>query len=572
MQLACQQVLTVVQDLVRAGQPGIKVTGIMLLVLAYQVQHHNNVGRNKMALQDNRRLARAIGSPGKLGGGLQSRLGSGLNNRNSSLNNSTFGNTGGLGQNDTTAENDNQGFASYSPSNGLQDIAQDTLSRGAGALRSISPSTEIGQPDSNLIEQRMHGGPMKGKQTYLVGEKGVEAKVDKNGSKAVGTNGPELIQPTDDGVIIPNHVLAKLDEQTLNALGIAPRVNGGLIERAGTFLGEQAAQRRLEEPRSMGDFAQPIDNAVEQQGTKFSMGDFGTPAPSTSRKAGGRLPAQSNNTSLLHPNAIALQRQLASGKQIPSDTTPIQSKITGDQEKFKYNAKFKNDKDYDAFLRQQMTERNLFTPGSNQPSTARTDPGLLAQFNNQQPTGQNQLGAYSPAGIQEAADYRQARDSGQNQTRFDPTNFDASGQDVYNAQGLNTSGTIQGALPWEGDVRGLNREQISQFQQQNLIGPEGAQDLRKSDIAQQRLGLDKQVLDFQQQQAQRPVQNEYGLSDGEYYPKSGPATQQYAKTQQQRQSRSLNALKILQDVDSYPKPAVDAATAWLQLNPVDQGF
>ena len=92
------------------------------------------------------------------------------------------------------------------------------------------------------LQRREHGGDVNEEQPYLVGEKGVEAKIDKNGAEAVGENGPEIITPTDDGVIIPNHVLATLDEQTLNALGIIPAQFGATIGRGLDYLSDKSSE------------------------------------------------------------------------------------------------------------------------------------------------------------------------------------------------------------------------------------------------------------------------------------------------------------------------------------------
>jgi hypothetical protein len=60
------------------------------------------------------------------------------------------------------------------------------------------------------IEARADGGPIEKDSDYLVGEKGLELKVDDKGASIVGAHGPEVITAKRDGVVIPNNGLPML--------------------------------------------------------------------------------------------------------------------------------------------------------------------------------------------------------------------------------------------------------------------------------------------------------------------------------------------------------------------------
>ncbi len=75
-----------------------------------------------------------------------------------------------------------------------QSNAMGLLGLGQSAARSIAGA-------------RAAGGPVRRGFNYLVGEQGAEALATPQGTQMVGQQGPEVVTPQQDGVVIPNHAL-----------------------------------------------------------------------------------------------------------------------------------------------------------------------------------------------------------------------------------------------------------------------------------------------------------------------------------------------------------------------------
>jgi hypothetical protein len=103
---------------------------------------------------------------------------------------------------------------------------------------------------------------------YQVGERGPEALVPADGSppSIVGARGPEIIQPTKRGSIIPNHELKRLGRK------YSKRVGGGQVETTG--LSSSASQDVPKEQSSAGgqsarqhrQFGGPVASRLQKRG------------------------------------------------------------------------------------------------------------------------------------------------------------------------------------------------------------------------------------------------------------------------------------------------------------------
>lgn len=165
-------------------------------------------------------------------------------------------------------------------------------------------------------------------------------------------------------------------------------------------------------------------------------------------------------------------------------------------------------------------------------SLPQADANLSAMYDSQQP---QELGGYSPAGIQEAAAYRAQRDLGDNQTQMSPTDF-----------GQYSEGIGGNTLEWDMNdtVAAMSPEQRQQLRaaseyQQLGMAPELPSDIEQG---QQAIGLSQQRLshDIAQSKKQKPI--EYGMADGVAYPKSGAEGKAFMEKRQKQRQRLINVM------------------------------
>ncbi|MCK5191567.1 MAG: hypothetical protein KAR12_16095, partial [Methylococcales bacterium] len=398
----------------------------------------------------------------------------------------------------------------------------------------------------------------KRNRSRILGARKDGGKVEDNGNYLVGEEGPELKIQEGDVAIIPAHELALLSEETLRNLGVTPARNGTRID-------ENQNQRVYEgisgAVSPVGDtlFGNYEDIDTVELGRKYgNLGGVAATAGqalgATAGRAGSAIGGAVNRAGdyLFGEAYSGGQQQPAIPATKPALQNAGQAKVTpgtGDRKEYSEDnpyMTFVYPESYQDFLRTADAKELAGANTGRQISTIQpaqlggatpeyqppqADPRLQQMFDNQniqQPgslnrAGLNQPGAYSPADVHDRQAYINQRDSGQNLTKFTPTNFDASGLDNYNAQGLNTSGTIQGAIPWRRDPRRLSRDQVGQLQLQQNLGGRSAKDFSAAQLGQGQLKVAQQEAGTNYLKATQPQYsakavkqyNEFGNLTGE---------------------------------------------------------
>ena len=403
----------------------------------------------------------------------------------------------------------------FSGGGGLQGRSGSRLDTGGGSQsRSGRRSDPGGILYRNRVKPLEYGGKANDKEPYLVGEKG-----------------PELMVPENSGTIIPNEVLAKLEPHVLESLGVTPGQEGGFVQGLRDLATDPTDYMASMALKGMQQFTKPtlvgsgerMGNIIDSAGTAGSVIGGATKAIDrgvSSALLGADSPTiEQNLRGLIGGGQAQAQPAIKPATQSPVQTKGQQDtgQATGDRQEYSEDnpyMTFVYPESYQEFLMTDDAKELAGTNAGRQTDTIQpaqlggatqeyqppqADPRLQQMFDNQniqQPgslnrAGLNQKGAYSPADVHDRQAYINQRDRGQNLTQFTPTNFDRSGLDNYNAQGLNTSGTIQGAIPWRRDPRGLSRDQVGQLQLQQNLGGRSAKDFSAAQLGQDRLSFDR---------------------------------------------------------------------------------